>query len=161
MRVQLVAIGRLKAGPERELAERYRTRAATMGRALGIAGPDIAEIAESRPRSTEERQAEEEAAIREKASGVCLALLDERAPSLGSEDFANRLASLRDEGRSVAFVIGGPDGVAPSLRTNADWTLSFGRLTMPHQIVRVLVLEQIYRAFTIIAGHPYHRTGTD
>lgn len=160
MRIQLVAVGRLKAGPERDLAERYRARAAAMAKPLGFAGPDLTELPESRRRRTEERQAEEAAAIAGKTGSALLTILDEGAPSIGSEDFAARLAALRDRGRDVAFVIGGPDGLAPDLKGRAEWPLSFGRLTLPHQLVRVLALEQIYRAFTIIAGHPYHRTGT-
>lgn len=160
MRIQLVAVGRLKAGPERDLAERYRARACAMARPLGFGGPDLTELPESRRRRTEERQAEEAAAIAGKTGSALLAILDEDAPSMGSEDFAGRLSALRDRGRDVAFVIGGPDGLAPDFRSRAEWPLSFGRLTLPHQLVRVLALEQIYRAFTIIAGHPYHRTGT-
>lgn len=160
MRIQLVAIGRLKAGPERELAERYAGRAGAMARGLGFTGPDLAELPESRKRRIEERQAEEAAAIEERAGSALLAILDETAPSIGSEDFARRLADLRDRRQPVAFVIGGPDGLAPSLKGRAGWSLSFGRLTLPHQIVRILLFEQIYRAFTIIAGHPYHRAGT-
>jgi 23S rRNA (pseudouridine1915-N3)-methyltransferase len=160
LRIQLVAVGRLKAGPERELAERYRTRAAALGRGIGILGPDLGELAESRRRRTEERQAEEEEGIRARAGQALIAVLDETAPSIASEDFARRLVDLRDRGGDVAFVVGGPDGLAPGLRHGSQWALSFGRLTLPHQLVRVLVLEQIYRAFTIIAGHPYHRAGT-
>ena len=160
MRIQLVAVGRLKAGPERELVERYRTRASAMARPLGFGGPDLIELPVSRKRRVEDRQAEEAATITERAGSSLLAILDEGAPSIGSEDFAGRLAEWRDCGRDVAFVIGGPDGLAPDLKRRAEWPLSFGRLTLPHQLVRVLALEQIYRAFTIIAGHPYHRTGS-
>lgn len=160
MRIQLVAVGRLKTGPERELAERYHGRAAAMARPLGFSGPDLVELAESRKRRTEERQVEEAAAIEERVGGSLLAILDETAPSLGSEDFARRLGDLRDRRQPVSFVIGGPDGLAPALKGRAQWALSFGRLTLPHQIVRVLLLEQVYRAFTIISGHPYHRGGT-
>lgn len=161
MRIQLVAVGRLKAGPERELAERYHARAVALARGLGFSGPDVAELAESRRRRVEERQAEEAAAIEARIAGSMLTVLDEGAPSVGSEDFAGRLADLRGQGRALAFVIGGPDGLAGALKRRAEWSLSFGRLTLPHQLVRVLLLEQVYRAFTIIAGHPYHRTGTE
>ena len=160
MRIQLVAVGRLKAGPERELVERYRERAGALGRSLGLSGPDIAELPESRRRSTGERQVEEAAAITTRAGAAALVILDETAPALASDEFARRLAAERDRGRPLAFVIGGPDGLATELKAGADWALSFGRLTLPHQLVRVLLLEQIYRAFTIIAGHPYHRAGT-
>lgn len=161
MRIQLVTIGRLKAGGERDLVERYLTRAVAIGRGLGFSGPDQIELPEARARRTEDRQSDEAGRIRERVGSSLLITLDEHAPSPASEDFARRLAGWRDSGpNSVAFVIGGPDGLSPELKAAAAWSLSFGRLTLPHQIVRVLLAEQVYRAFTIIAGHPYHRTGT-
>lgn len=160
MQVGIVAVGRLKAGPERELAGRYLGRAAALARGLGFAGPDVVETGESRARRTEDRQAEEADRIRERVGSAVLVALDERAAAMTSESFAGRLAALRDEGRPrLAFVIGGPDGLHPDLRRAAGWQLAFGALTLPHQIVRILLAEQIYRAFTIIAGHPYHRAG--
>jgi small GTP-binding protein len=90
--------------------------------------------------------------------GIAQTSLDERGTSLPSPDFAARLGRERDAGNLAAsFVIGGADGLDVSLRDRAAIRLSFGALTIPHQIVRVLVLEQIYRALTILSGHPYHR----
>ena len=161
MRIQFITIGRLKGGAESDLVERYIGRSVAIGRGLGFSGPGQIELPESRARRTEDRQADEAQRIRERAETSSLVVLDETAPSPTSEDFAKRLTGWRDSGQgSVAFVIGGPDGLAPDLKGGAQWSLSFGRLTLPHQIVRVLLAEQIYRAFTIIAGHPYHRTGT-
>ncbi len=106
MRLAVIAVGRLKDGPERELCERYR----------------------------------------------------ERGVALGREAFATRLATARDSGTGHAsLIIGGADGLSEEIRDKADITLAFGALTIPHQIVRALVLEQLYRAMTIISGHPYHR----
>ncbi len=83
---------------------------------------------------------------------------DEAGRGLTSEAFARRLESWRDDGGGeVSFVIGGPDGLAASLKDRADLLLSFGAFTLPHQLVRVLALEQLYRGLTILAGHPYHR----
>ena len=163
MRLQVVAVGRLKSGPERELAERYTSRASALARGLGFSGPDIVELPESRHRRGEERQAGESTAMIDRIEPSALRIVfDERAPSCTSEAFAARLSAWRDGGRPVAaFLIGGPDGLASDLRSSAEWSVSFGRLTLPHQLVRVLALEQIYRAFTIIAGHPYHRAGHD
>jgi 23S rRNA (pseudouridine1915-N3)-methyltransferase len=101
--------------------------------------------------------AAEAAALLARSEASKLVVLDERAPSLTSTDFAERLRSWRDSGLSASFVIGGPDGLDEAVRRRADLPLSFGQLTLPHQIVRVLVAEQIYRALTIVAGHPYHR----
>lgn len=158
MRLALIAIGRLKDGPERELCERYRERAATLGRGFGLTGPDIVEIAESRGRRPDERKREESAAIAAKLGPGLVIALDERGRSQSSDAFAAGLAAARDAGTaSVNLVIGGADGLAEDIRAMAGQTLAFGGLTIPHQLVRVLVLEQLYRAMTIMAGHPYHR----
>lgn len=155
----VAAVGKLKAGPERALVERYQLRAAQIGPALGFSGPDLRECSEGRERAAEARKGYEAQAlsrlIREKAVMICL---DEHGQSLGSEDFARKLARWRDGGSSdLALVIGGADGLDPSLLTRSSLILSFGAMTLPHQLVRVLALEQIYRAMTLMAGHPYHR----
>ena len=157
MRWQLLAIGRLKSGPERDLVDRYCTRVDSLGRASGFGALDISEIPEARARSAPERALAEGAMLQSRAGGTKLVAFDERAPSLSSPDFAERLRTWRDAGSSISFVIGGPDGLDAALRIRADLVVSFGQLTLPHQIVRVLVVEQIYRALTILAGHPYHR----
>ena len=158
MHLQILAIGRLKTGPERELAERYRERCLKSGRSLGFSGPGIIELNESRARRPEERKAEEGEALSASAGSSWRIMLDERGKSIGSEDFAKLLAAARDSGRAEAsLMIGGADGLDPGLRSSAELVLSFGALTLPHQLVRVLVLEQLYRAMTILSGHPYHR----
>ena len=162
MKLAIVAVGRLKSGPERELVERYRGRIAGMAGALGCSGLDIAELPEGRGRREDDRRAEEATAIRARLGGAALVVFDERGRSLGSEAFAGRLRDWRDQGRAaMACVIGGPDGLDQTLRDAADLTLSFGAMTLPHQIVRALVAEQIYRALTILSGHPYHRGGAE
>lgn len=163
MKLAIVAIGRLKGGPERELVERYRGRIAGMAGSLGCSGLDIVELPESRGRRADDRQAEEAAAIRARLpAGSALVIFDERGRALGSEAFAGRVRDWRDAARpAMACVVGGPDGLAQNLRDAADLTLSFGAMTLPHQIVRALVAEQIYRALTILSGHPYHRGGAE
>lgn len=160
MRLALVAVGRLKAGPERQLCERYGERLAAIGRGLGLDGPQMVEIAESPARRPADRKAEESAAIAASLPvGGRLILFDETGATLDSCAFADRIASWRDAGAPAAtLVIGGADGLDSGLKSRADLVLAFGRLTIPHQIVRVLVLEQLYRAATILAGHPYHRS---
>jgi 23S rRNA (pseudouridine1915-N3)-methyltransferase len=158
MRLCLLAVGRLKDGPERALCERYAGRIKDNARGLGLSGPDLAEITEGRARRPEDRKAEEAAAIRVKRQPGQLIVLDERGRSLSSEAFANLIARTRDTGSGAfSLVIGGADGLDPALREEADLALSFGALTIPHQLVRVLALEQLYRALTILGGHPYHR----
>ena len=159
MRVVVIAVGRLKQGPERELAERYRQRFDDLGRKLGFRGLDIREIAESRAREPDARIAEEAAAILAAIpENAVLVALDERGQNIDSSAFAQKLGHWRDHAvANTTFVIGGADGLSPELQGKAKLQVAFGAATWPHQMVRVLLLEQLYRAATILAGHPYHR----
>ncbi|HVV41466.1 MAG TPA: 23S rRNA (pseudouridine(1915)-N(3))-methyltransferase RlmH [Nitrobacter sp.] len=159
MRLAIISVGRLKQGPERELAERYRTRFDDIGRKLGFRGLDSHEIPESRSREAATRIAEEADAIAALIPDrSALVALDERGTNIDSATFARRLGRWRDESvQNTIFVIGGADGLSPELRRRADLAVAFGSATWPHQMVRVMLLEQIYRAATILAGHPYHR----
>ncbi|MBE7196922.1 MAG: 23S rRNA (pseudouridine(1915)-N(3))-methyltransferase RlmH [Parafilimonas terrae] len=160
MRLVIVAVGRLKAGPERDLASRYRERSLQAGRSLGFSGCDLIELTESRARRSADRCAEEAAAILAQIPpGSATLIYDERGRSdLASEGLAERVGQWRDTGKpALAVVVGGPDGLDASIRTRADLILSFGAATLPHGLVRVLALEQMYRSLTILAGHPYHR----
>lgn len=159
MRLTLAAVGRLKAGPERELVARYAERIAATARTVGLSGLTLKETDESRARRPEDRKAEEARALRALIpEGARIVALDERGRSLTSEKFAAEIGALRDAGqRDLCFVIGGADGIDASLREGAALVFSFGAATLPHQIVRALVAEQVYRAISILAGHPYHR----
>ena len=159
MRLVIAAVGRLKESPERELVERYRKRAEQIGRRIGIRAIESIDIRESRAQETPKRIAEESIAIANiipaKAASV---VLDERGDNLDSAAFAARLRRWRDDGRpETVFVIGGDDGLLPALRDKATLTLALGAATWPHQLVRAMLFEQIYRALSILAGHPYHR----
>ena len=159
MRIVVAAVGRLKRGPETELSERYRKRAAQTGRQLGLRDVEIIEIRESRAEDANKRMLEESIALANVIpQGAAVVLLDARGENIDSPSLAARLAQWRAADRpAVAFLIGGPDGLAPSLREKAESRLSFGAATWPHQLVRVMLLEQLYRAATLLAGHPYHR----
>jgi len=159
MRLVVAAIGRLKDGPERELAERYRKRAEQTGRRIGFRDTEVVEIRESRAQETAKRMTEESIALANVIPDRAVTImLDQHGESLDSATLANRLAKWRDDGRPAAvFIIGGDDGLAPTLRDKASLKLAFGAATWPHQLVRVMLLEQIYRAVTILSGHPYHR----
>jgi 23S rRNA (pseudouridine1915-N3)-methyltransferase len=159
MRLVVVSIGRLKQGPERELAERYRERFDDIGRKLGFRGLEIHEIPESRARDAATRMVEEATAISAAIPAKStLVALDERGDNIDSAAFARHLGRWRDEQvANTIFAIGGADGLSPDLRRKAKLNIAFGCATWPHQMVRVLLLEQIYRAATILAGHPYHR----
>ena len=159
MRVAILAVGRMKQGPERELVARYLDRAVASGKALGLTGFGVTELAESRAGSAASRKVEEARALAAQlpSAGIVVAL-DERGKSTGSEDFARRLARWRDDGKPAAsFIIGGADGLDSGFVAAADLTLSFSPLTWPHQLVRIMLAEQLYRATTILSGHPYHR----
>lgn len=159
MRLLVIAVGRLKQGPERELCDRYVERLDDLARKLGFRELAVTEILESRARDPSRRMAEEAAAISSAipARGVVVAL-DERGKNLDSAGFARQLGRWRDEGiANTSFVIGGADGLSPELRDKAQLALAFGSATWPHQMVRCMLLEQLYRAATILAGHPYHR----
>ena len=160
MRIVVHAVGRMKAGPERELADRYFDRFAKAGPAVGLEWAGIVETPESRSSSAAERKREEASKLdRMLADGAVLVLLDERGKNIGSEEFTVRLGKWRDKGqRDLVIAIGGPDGHAPELAEKAALMLSFGALTWPHQLARVMLAEQLYRAASIAAGHPYHRS---
>ncbi len=159
MRITLFAVGRLKAGPEKELAGRYLDRFVKSGPAVGLEFAKTVEVAESRASNPETRK-REEAAMIEKAlpEGSLLVLLDERGKALDSQALAGQIGQWRDGGkRDLMLAIGGADGLDPALYQRADLVLNLGKLTWPHQIVRILIAEQLYRAVTILSGHPYHR----
>jgi len=104
--------------------------------------------------------ADEAALLRKVSDGAALIALDERGESLTSEELARGLVGREEQsggGRPLVFAIGGADGHSPALRARADRVISFGKITIAHRLVRVLLAEQIYRAFTILRGHPYHR----
>jgi 23S rRNA (pseudouridine1915-N3)-methyltransferase len=159
MRVVVAAVGRLKQGPERELAERYRKRAADAGRSAGLSAVDVIEIKESRAADAARRMVEESIAIANVIpERAATALLDARGETISSAAFAGRLQEWRQQNKpAVVFIIGAADGLAPSLREKASIAIAFGTATWPHQLVRVMLLEQLYRAVTILSGHPYHR----
>ncbi|MBK5959920.1 23S rRNA (pseudouridine(1915)-N(3))-methyltransferase RlmH [Rhodoplanes elegans] len=159
MRLVVAAVGRMKAGAERELGDRYLDRLAKSGRAIGLRDVEIVEIRESKAQETDRRRLEEAIALANVIpDGAVTVALDERGRNLDSQAFAGEIRTWRDTGREAAvFVIGGADGLGEEIRRRADLVLSFGAATWPHQLVRVMLLEQLYRAVTILSGHPYHR----
>ena len=155
MRVHLVVVGRLRAGPELDLIKDYVIRFDRTGRPLGLGPAQVIEVEDKKGGDMAA-----EAALLEKAipSGALVCCLDERGKVMSSPNFADQLAGWRDNGRQdVAFVIGGADGIDPDLRERADALLSFGKMVWPHMLVRVMLSEQLYRAASILAGAPYHR----
>ena len=155
MRVHVCAVGRLRAGPERDLVDDYMQRFDRTGRALSL-GPLVEHEVEDKRGGG--MAAEAELLSRAVPSGAVMVTLDERGRVLSSPEFAEQIARWRDGGRQdLAFVIGGADGIDPGLRARAGFSISFGRMVWPHMLVRVMLAEQLYRAAAILAGTPYHR----
>ena len=151
MRLLVAAVGRLKRGPAADLAAEYLRR---------IAWPvTVREVEERRPLPVEARRRREgELLLAQLDPGACMVALDERGEAPTSVAFADMLGRWRDGGApQIAFLIGGADGLDEVVRARADHLLALGPMTWPHQLARVLLLEQIYRAQQILAGHPYHR----
>ena len=155
MRVQICAVGRLRAGPERDLLDDYKQRFERTGRALSLGPVTEHEVEDKKGGGM---VAEAGLLARAVPEGALIAVLDERGAVLSSPEFAAQMAQWRDGGRQdLAFVIGGADGIAPDLRARAGFSLSLGRMVWPHMLVRVMLAEQLYRAATILGGGPYHR----
>jgi 23S rRNA (pseudouridine1915-N3)-methyltransferase len=159
LRIHVGAVGRLKAGPERKLADAYLERAGALGRSAGIAPVGIAEIPESRAATAALRMADEAARLRAGLSGEAVTVaLDGSGRDITSEEFAALIGRWRDGGTgTLAFFIGGPDGLDPEIKATAAHCLAFGRMTWPHRLARIMLLEQVYRSVTILVNHPYHR----
>ena len=159
MRMTLAAVGRMRDEPEAALFERYWQRAEGLGPKLGFNNFATVIVDTSRRANAAARAAEEAQALgRRLDRDAQIIALDERGRSFSSDAFAAQLAALRDGGASgLAFVIGGPDGLAAEIRNAARLQLAFGAQTWPHLMVRAMLAEQIYRALSILAGHPYHR----
>lgn len=155
MKLHICAVGRLRAGPERDLIGDYLTRFDRTGRALGLGPATVHEVEDKKGGGM---AAEADLLRRALPKGAVICALDERGKVMSSPDFADKIAAWRDAGRSdLAFIIGGADGIDPALRAEADFSLSFGKMVWPHMMVRVMLSEQIYRAASILAGGPYHR----
>jgi len=151
----------MKQGPERELVARYLDRARASGKPLALTGFEVAELVESRAGAAPARKAEEARALETGLpEGAVRVALDEHGSAMGSAALAATIARWRDAGRpAAAFIIGGADGLDAALLKSAELTLSFSPLTWPHQLVRIMLAEQLYRLTTILSGHPYHRGG--
>jgi len=155
MRVHICAVGRLRAGPERDLLDDYLTRFDRTGRALGLGPATVHEVEDKKGGGM---AAEAVLLDRVIPKGAVICAMDERGRVMTSPDFATQLGDWRDAGRGdLALIIGGADGIDPSLRARADFKLSFGKMVWPHMLARVMLSEQLYRAASILAGSPYHR----
>ncbi len=158
MRLIVAAVGRLKDA-ERDLYDRYAMRCDAAGRALSLGPLKLSEITESRAATADLRKADEGQRL-SKAAGAAevKVVLHGQGRALSSEAFARWLAERRDGGaKAAAFLIGGPDGHGAAALDAATLKLSLGPMTLPHGLARIVLAEQLYRAATILARHPYHR----
>lgn len=145
MRLHLLAIGRARGSAAEYYAE-YERR---LGWPVVLKEFEFKQTAQAR---------EAEALLGALPAGARVVVMDERGKSIGSADFAEVLRGWQDEGvKDVCFLLGGADGHTDEVRARAHLLLSLGKMTWPHQLARVMLIEQIYRAQQIIAGHPYHR----
>lgn len=159
MRLSVLAVGHTRGTPEGTLTDDYIGRAAATGRKLGIQSVTVDEVNASRAREPATRMKDEATRLAARIpEGAQVVLLDAKGKGMTSEDFAEMIGALRDAGtRDLVMVIGGPDGLAALPGIRAGRSLAFGPQTWPHLLVRAMLSEQIYRALTILAGHPYHR----
>ena len=155
LKIHICAVGRLRSGPERTLLDDYLDRFDKTGRAMGLGPVKLHEV-EDRKGGGMAAEAQLLSGVLPKGARICT--MDERGKLMSSPEFAQQMARLRDDGAGdLAFIIGGADGIDPSLRSRADMSLSFGKMVWPHMLARVMLSEQLYRAASILAGSPYHR----
>ncbi|MDO8379379.1 23S rRNA (pseudouridine(1915)-N(3))-methyltransferase RlmH [Phenylobacterium sp.] len=153
MKLTILAVGRLARSPEVELVKLYVDRATAAGRALGLGPVEVVEVEAKKPGKAAEAEV-----LRPHLADAHVIACDERGTARASRDFAAEIAKLRDQGvRRLVFLIGGADGLDPTLVASANGKLAFGPQTWPHALARVMLAEQVYRAVTILAGGPYHR----
>ena len=159
MRLWIFAIGSARGSSEGALCDEYLGRALKLGRNIGFSAVHVEELSIGKARDAKTRMNEEAEKLAARLpDGAHIVLLDAKGNGMTSEDFADMLGALRDAGtRDLVFVIGGPDGLLPLPGKKAGRSLAFGPQTWPHLLARALLSEQIYRAITILAGHPYHR----
>ncbi len=159
MRVLVAAIGKMRGRPEAALTEDYFKRARDIGRSRGFDGPSLSEYEAPRGLAGAARTTKEGDWLAAAADNNAAIVLDEGGRNLSSEQFAAMLGDLRDAGtKGAAFLIGGADGHDRKVIAMAQQTIAFGAATWPHMLVRTMLAEQLYRAMTILAGHPYHRS---
>lgn len=159
MRLLVVAVGKLKDDADRQICERYIKRFNQTARTLGLGPLEISELMEARGTTAQARKADEAQRILKIAGAADFRIaLDVEGRHVSSEGFSSLLARTRDNGvRQAALFIGGPDGHGDAVLSQANMRLSLSHLTLPHGLARIVLAEQLYRAATILSGHPYHR----
>lgn len=153
MKIRVLAVGRDRSGLYRPALEEYARRLGRYARFEVVETPEARRHAGT-PRARDE---EGEAILARLRDGERVVALDERGREPSSEELAGRLGAWLAGGHDLAFVVGGADGLAEAVKARADEALSLSRLTLAHRLARLVLLEQLYRAFTILRGEPYHK----
>lgn len=144
MKVQITAVGLLKSGPEKALFDQYTKRLNYKLKVIEI-------------ESRQDKRIPASAYLKSLSEKDIVIILDEGGENLSSRSFAQKLEIYSQTGKQLSFIIGGADGIPEEIKLLASFSISFGKLTWPHLLVRALFVEQLYRAQQIMCNHPYHR----
>jgi 23S rRNA (pseudouridine1915-N3)-methyltransferase len=156
MKIHLCVVGKLRNSPEKDLIDDYLNRFEKIGRSYGLGPVSVNEVEDKKNGGMSN-----EAILLQRIipKGAVIIALDERGEVVSSPNFSEKLITYVNNNVSdLAIIIGGADGIDSKLREKADFKVSFGKMVWPHALVRVMIAEQLYRAASILAGSPYHRT---
>ena len=158
MKLKIISIGQLKNNPILEIQRDYESRILNLSKSVGIKSLEIKELPISKKSSIKERQKEEAKIISQDINQDNLnVFLDGKGENINSVDISKIISESSFNGKDLVFFIGGPDGFDEKIIKVANKIISFGRVTWPHKLIRIMLLEQLYRGITIINNHPYHR----
>tara|TARA_B100001142_G_scaffold99711_1_gene101745 strand:+ start:712 stop:1191 length:480 start_codon:yes stop_codon:yes gene_type:complete len=158
MKLKVISIGQLKNNPILEIQKDYESRILNLSKSVGIKNLEIKELPISKKSSIKERQKEEAKIISQHIKQDNLnVFLDGKGENINSVDISQIISESSFNGKDLVFFIGGPDGFDEKIIKVANKTISFGRVTWPHKLIRIMLLEQLYRGITILNNHPYHR----
>jgi 23S rRNA (pseudouridine1915-N3)-methyltransferase len=158
MKLKVISIGQLKNNPILEMQKDYESRILNLSKSVGINNLEIKELPISKKSSIKERQKEEAKIISQHINKDNLNLfLDGKGENINSVDITKIISKSSFDGKDLLFFIGGPDGFDEKIINAANKIISFGRVTWPHKLIRIMLLEQLYRGITILNNHPYHR----
>ena len=158
MKLKVISIGQLKNNPILEIQKDYESRILNLSKSVGIKSLEIKELPISKKSSIKERQKEEAKIIFQyiKQDNFNI-FLDGKGENINSVEVSQIISKSSFDGKNLVFFIGGPDGFDEKIIKVANKTVSFGRVTWPHKLIRIMLLEQLYRGITILNNHPYHR----
>ena len=158
MKLKVISVGQLKNNPILEIQRDYESRILSLSKSVGIKNLEIKELPISKKSSIKERQKEEAKIISQHIKQNNLNLfLDGKGENINSVDISQIISKSSFDDKDLVFFIGGPDGFDEKIIKVANKIISFGRVTWPHKLIRIMLLEQLYRGVTILNNHPYHR----